>query len=181
MEIEHFAKIFNNTGIASGYTRDDFNRALEKRAAETKSAFETKEQAYARVATQTIEGRELFKAAVNGPAPRQQPQDWVVADKKPMMSDTEAELDRRASEMSRREGISKERAAGRILGTSEGKELLRRLLAEEKIDQRRKTDEDGGRATADVRRQRDPIWDAQDALARDGRGDLGRSKGSARM
>jgi hypothetical protein len=178
MEIVHFAKIFNTSGNPMGLTRDDFNRELEKRAAETKSAFETKEQAYARVATQTIEGRELFKAAVMGPAPKQQPQDYVATER-PKMTDGERELDRLASDMARGEGISKERAAGRILGTN--KDLLRRLLAEEKIDQRRKLDEDGGRATADVRRQRDPIWDAQDALSRDGRGDLGRSKGSARL
>ena len=114
----------------------------------------------------------------NAPEPKQQPQDFV-ANGKPKMTDGERELDRLASDMARREGISKERAAGRILGTN--KELLRRLLAEEKIDQRRKTDEDGGRATADVRRQRDPIWDAQDALSRDGRGVLGGTKGSARM
>jgi hypothetical protein len=170
MEIEHFAKIYLESGNAGGFTRRDFENALHKRAEATRLPGESRQQAFTRAATADPQGRALFKAAVKGPFPVESAQDLAPRTAKPAPGPASEELAALARKHARERRISYQQAYTRLLtDPNEGHaELAARVRAEER------------QASAAVRDARDPIWAAERENERpDFR--LGRSRGSARM
>jgi hypothetical protein len=167
VDILGFAKILNNTGEASGFTRDDFHHEIQKRAAATRLSGETSAQAYTRVLL-TPEGKELYKAYRAAPAPVQAAQDFPLPKEKPEPAGPASrEFDDLAHDMARKKGISFQQAHARLYTDPERAELVRRVKIEER-DQ-----------TARVAASRSPIASATREFGRDG--SLGRNPASGRM
>jgi hypothetical protein len=131
MEMERFAKSFNESGESCGLTNNDFHKALEKRALGSRRVGESFAQAYSRESTETPEGRELFKAAVRAPAPVQAAQDLVPRRKPEPLGPAARELQDIADKMAQAKGISRVKATGKIMSDPEHGPLVRRVLAEE--------------------------------------------------
>jgi hypothetical protein len=155
MDTVDFAKILNETGNPSGLNRDDFHRAIEKRAKETRLDGETSAQSYTRIATQTPEGRELFKAYGNAP-PRQAAQDLPVPKMPEPAGPASRELDELARWMAKDKGISFQQAHARLQADTDPqrKALVARVRREEM------------EATQRVREARSPITAATREYAR---------------
>jgi hypothetical protein len=147
-----FAKILTEGGSACGMARQDYENEIIKQAERRDG--ESPQQAFTRYITQDETGKLLFKAAMRAP-PRQAPQDLARDAESEPSTDAQRELDRLARDVARRANISLSRAKGRVLQDPQHKKLVRALMTEER------------RATAEVRRQRDPIWAAARALERD--------------
>jgi hypothetical protein len=64
MDYRHFAKMLVTQGIDSGQTREDFENDIAKRAEAIRRPGESREQVWTRFATETDDGRLLFKAAM---------------------------------------------------------------------------------------------------------------------
>jgi hypothetical protein len=128
MKMEHFAKIFTETGNASGLTRDDFHRELEKRALLSKHDGESFAQAYTRVSLQP-ENREIFKAANNAPAapPKPAPQDLKPEPAGPASK----ELEDLARSMAKEKKYSYQQAFSRLYTDPERGALVRRYDKEQ--------------------------------------------------
>jgi hypothetical protein len=114
----------------SGLTREDFEAEIAKRAAPNRRPGESLQQLWTAFATETENGRALFKAAMSapvGPAPKQAAQDL----KYEPVGDASAELERMARDMARSKNISYERAYTALLTDPDRKELVARVKAEE--------------------------------------------------
>jgi hypothetical protein len=99
---------------------------------------------------------------------RLKPQDLPVAPKKPEpIGEAARELREMAEWMAKENGLTIEQASSRILSDPSRKQFLQRLLREER------------EATAEVRRQRAPIHQAQRELEQPWR--LGKEPGSSRL
>jgi hypothetical protein len=166
MNTLHFAKILVETGEPCGLDRTHYEAEIAKLAKASKRAGESDAQAFTRIATQTENGRLLFKAAVMGPKPKQAPQDFPLT--KPMAAGPASEeLNELARDMARRKNISFEQAHTALQTDPERKELVARVRHEERD------------ATSMVRDTRWPIRDAEERFARDWR--LGSNPASGRM
>jgi hypothetical protein len=148
-----------------GVTSDVYHRELEKLALANRLDGETMQKAYVRLAETTETGSLLFKAALWGPPPKQAPQDFPLP--KPKLTGAALELQELAESMAADKKISVERAKGRLLSDPDRKDLLRRLMRQER------------ETTNRVSAQRNPIWAEQEELEIPAR--LGHSPGSARM
>lgn len=128
-----FAKILVDSGGVNtcGITADIYHVELEKLARANKRGGESVHQAYARLGRETETGALLLKGALWGPKPRQAPQDLPLPKPNPT---TEAgrELQELAEFMAKEKNISGERASGRILADPSRKDLLQRLMREER-------------------------------------------------
>lgn len=141
-----FAKILVDSGgvATAGNDKNTFHSELEKLAREQRTAGETTEQAYTRLATTTDAGRLLFKAIRLAPAPRQAAQDFVPRKKPEPLGPAARELEELAAAMGRGEKMPNEKAKAKILASNDPEHaaLTRRVLAEEQA------------ATAEVKQQR---------------------------
>jgi hypothetical protein len=125
-----FAKILNETGHSSGLDKGTYHRELERLAKAAKRSTESMPQAYTRIATETPEGRELFKAYHNAPVGKQPVQAAQDLPYQPV-GDASAELERTAREAARSKNISYERAYTALLTDPTRKELVARVRREE--------------------------------------------------
>jgi hypothetical protein len=166
MDTVHFAKILSTTGNACGLDRGHYDREIAKLAAATKLPGESPQQGYVRISTQTAEGRELFKAAVKAPAPKQAPQDF--ANPRPEAAGPASrELNELAAQMAKDKGISFQRAYYLVVADLSAFPARRELLERAKLEEQA--------ATREVRDSRWPIRAAEREFERDWR------SGSARV
>jgi hypothetical protein len=167
MEVAHFAKIWLETGESCGLDRTHYVAEIARLAKASKRGGESDAQAWTRVATESDQGRLLFKAAVMGPAPKQAPQDFPLPSKPLAAGPASEELNELARDMARRKNISFEQAHTALQTDPERKELVARVRREERD------------ATRMVHDTRWPIRDAEERFARDWR--LGSNPASGRM
>jgi hypothetical protein len=170
MDVLDIAKSVNQSAALGldqhfmGLDRGHFHDEITKRAESARLPNQSKESAYVAV-LETEEGKQLYKAMRAAPAPRSPQQDFVDPKPEPA-TDAERELDRLARQVARTANISMTRAKGRVLQDPQHKKLVSALMAAEQ------------RASAEVKRQRSPIWQAQESHGQSWR--LGYSAGSAR-
>jgi hypothetical protein len=138
MDTLAFAKILNTSGNSCGIDRSAYHHEIEKRAAETRRAGESPQQAYARYATETLEGRELLKAYHNAPAAKPEP---AVQDLKPEPAGPASkELESLARDMAREKKYSYQQAFSALYTDPERAALVRRYDKEQAELKQRITD-----------------------------------------
>jgi hypothetical protein len=132
MDNRHFAKILVTQGIDCGQTREDFENDIAKRAETIRRPGESREQAWTRFATETDDGRLLFKAAMKAPPmapPRAAAQD--LSRVKPSAGPASEQLQRMAEKMAKEKKLSVAQAYSRLISDPDRKELLDEIKREE--------------------------------------------------
>jgi hypothetical protein len=114
----------------AGLTRQDFENEIAKRAAPNRRPGESLEQVFTAYATETENGRALFKAAMSAPVGK--PPVQAAQDFKPQpIGEASATLEEMAREMARSKNISYERAFTALLTNPTHAKLRERIKQEE--------------------------------------------------
>src|SRR5271166_3585779 len=130
MDSRHFAKILVEQGIDCGQTRQHFENDISKRSEAIRRPGESREQAWTRFATETDDGRLLFKAAMKAP-PLEPPQQAAQDLKPEPAGPASEELERLARSMAREKRYSYQRAYSELYTDPDRAELVARVKREE--------------------------------------------------
>jgi hypothetical protein len=148
MDSRHFAKMLVTQGIDCGQTPEFFENDIAKRAEAIRRPGESREQAFSRFATETDDGRLLFKAATMAARSVAQAAQDVAPEQK-AFGPAGRLMNELAVELARSKSLTLQESYSRLIVDPARADLVRRMREEEK------------RATDAVTRQRWPMWNAE--------------------